>query len=102
MELEPNWSTTQNLEVCSHCKGSGVYTNSECVDYHRNDYDYWKELCSNCDGDGRVVRTTYSCRLSFKTPDLKSTNYQDLEKSVLSKLAGRNTSDIYSIGRRKS
>jgi len=44
--------------ICDVCNGSGKIEESECVDYHHNDYDYWDKMCTRCNGLGRLKETT--------------------------------------------
>jgi len=103
MRIEPEWHSTQCIVICTHCGGSGTSEHNELTDYHRNDYDYWNEFCSACDGQGRLVKTSHSFRIEYKTPDYAydwPNAHQDHSHETLSKLDGRTTSDIYKIGRR--
>lgn len=47
--------TTKTIEICYKCKGSGTHLREELVSYHRNEYNYFPEKCTNCDGSGLVV-----------------------------------------------
>ena len=51
-------STDKAYIICEVCKGSGKIKQSECVDFHHNDYIYWDEKCVWCDGYGRLHQTT--------------------------------------------
>ena len=104
MKIEPNWHSISKIVACSVCNSSGIVSREELVDYHKGDYDVWNELCSGCDGEGRIIETTHSFRIEFNTPDSKTTytnSFKDYSHISVEKLGGRKTSDIYKIGRKK-
>ena len=45
---------TNEIILCYTCEGRGVVEESECTDYHRNDFDEWYENCPRCNGTGRL------------------------------------------------
>jgi hypothetical protein len=103
MKIEPDWKSSSKIIVCDYCSGTGIVKRSELTDYHRNDYSYWNELCTRCDGDGRLVQVEYSFRVEFTTPDSKykfANAHQYYYHSTVEKLDGRTTTDIYKLGKR--
>jgi hypothetical protein len=102
MKIEPKWESTIDIISCSHCQGKGISERDALTDYHRDEYVYWNEFCSACDGEGRLIKTRYSFRIEFKTPDCQydwANSHVDHTHEVITKLNGRKTSDIYRIGR---
>ena len=53
MELRCN--DTYEVAVCKTCEGLGYTFREELVDYHKRDYATFRDKCSRCLGDGRVV-----------------------------------------------
>lgn len=52
---------SSRVEACTKCKGSGIYSYEDLVDYHRREYDTKHEKCDRCDGNGRMlIHQTYS------------------------------------------
>ncbi len=103
MRIDPDWKKYSKIVPCMTCKGTGVVERSECTSYHNSEYEYWNELCTRCDGDGRLVQVEYSFRVEFTTPDSKykfADAHQDYMHTAIEKLDGRKTADIYKIGRR--
>jgi DnaJ-class molecular chaperone len=47
----------ETIIICSTCKGEGIIHCQELIDYHNNDYKYWKEKCSECKGSGRLIQS---------------------------------------------
>lgn len=92
------WFTSKEIISCDHCKGSGIRQRKELTDYHRGDYDTWKEYCTWCDGEGRLIQNTYTARLDIDLPRNQK-KYQTLEFKDIEKLNGRTTADLYKIGR---
>jgi hypothetical protein len=92
------WFTTKKIVCCNVCEGSGIRECSELTCYHRGDYDYWKEYCSFCEGQGRVIEYTYSTRLDIILPNNKL-EYKSIEYKNQSPLKHLTTADIYKIGR---
>jgi hypothetical protein len=103
MRIDPDWKSSSKIIPCMTCKGTGVVEQTECTSYHNSDYDYWNELCTRCDGDGRLVQVDYAFRVEFSTPNSLYSfpnAHQDYYHSTVEKLDGRTTSDIYKLGRR--
>jgi DnaJ-class molecular chaperone len=46
---------TQQIIICTSCKGKGFHELNELVDYHKGDYRYWNEICTRCRGSGRMI-----------------------------------------------
>jgi len=46
------------IVICSKCEGKGHLERSELQDYHKGEYRYWDELCSHCEGSGRIITKT--------------------------------------------
>lgn len=100
MNIEPEWETTKKIVVCTACNSSGIIEREELVDYHKRDYDYWKELCATCGGEGRLVQNTHSFRITFVTPGSPHKypdGHHDYAKVSFEKLNGRKTEDIYEV-----
>jgi hypothetical protein len=100
MKIEPKWESVVDIIVCSHCQGKGISEKSEVTDYYRDNYTCWNEFCGQCDGEGRLLKTKYSFRIEFKTPDSIydwPNDHKDHSHEVITKLDGRKTSDIYRI-----
>lgn len=103
MRIDPDWKKYSKIIPCMTCKGTGALERSECTSYHNADYEYWYELCTRCDGEGRLVQVDYSFRVEFSTPTCKHSYpnaHQDYTHTDVEKLSGRKTSDVYKIGRR--
>jgi hypothetical protein len=103
MKIESKWESTVGIVVCSHCQGKGISERDAMTDYRRDEYVYWNEYCSACDGEGRLIKTKYMFRIMFKTPDFQHdwpNSHVDHSHEVITKLSGRKTSDIYEIGRK--
>ncbi|MFW6219832.1 MAG: hypothetical protein ACOC33_03250 [bacterium] len=49
-------SQVKEIVLCDICKGFGKVQKSKLVNYHHDDYEYWYEVCTFCDGKGRVVQ----------------------------------------------
>lgn len=47
---------TKEILICNACKGTGLTEHSELVDYHKHEYDYWDDICSECKGSGRLLK----------------------------------------------
>lgn len=92
-----NCSTTRKIICCSVCEGSGTRDCQELVDYHKNEYEYWREYCSFCGGEGRVLEYTYKYRLDVELPNGES-QVKWVEYTRQKTLEGLKTSDIYKIG----
>ena len=93
---------TRNIKqivACPICSGSGVYSCSTLVDYHNRDYEYWNELCSACDGEGRILKFTHTVSFELTLPNGER-KLQHVENTYTEKLSGRKTEDIYLIGRK--
>jgi DnaJ-class molecular chaperone len=90
--------TVKRIIACTTCKSTGVRECSELENYHRGEYEYWKELCSMCWGEGRVVEVTHKSRVALELPN-GTMKLSDIEGSYQEPLNGRKTSDIYKIGR---
>lgn len=58
MKLGLEYTETSKIVLCQKCKGTGFYTTSELVDYHRGDYETNEHQCNSCVGDGRMIRIT--------------------------------------------
>ena len=82
------------------CKGQGIYSKRELTDYHKGEYDTWREFCTCCDGEGRMLECIYTTRVRLELPNSSYTDYTTIEKVYSEKLHGRKTQDIYKIGRK--
>lgn len=51
-------SVTTEVVLCGKCKGHGQTSHEECVDYHKREYDMVYKTCINCNGHGRLWKTT--------------------------------------------
>lgn len=49
--------TDREIVICPKCNGSGIHTWQTRVDYHKNDYITEEEICSACNGTGRLIKT---------------------------------------------
>lgn len=95
--VEKGWeSVTENIVPCWACKGSGIFEKEQVISYHNNDYEYYNEVCGNCDGEGRLLESKYNVRISVTVPNKSSENI-DFAKSYYEKLNGRTVEDIYKI-----
>ena len=90
--------TQLGIVMCTRCKGTGILERSELENYHRGEYEYWKELCNVCDGEGRMVELTHRSRVELEMPDGSTTSHP-IESKYWEPLSGRKTQDIYKIGR---
>jgi hypothetical protein len=90
--------TSKRIVVCKTCQGTGVRECSELENYHRGEYDYWKELCKTCGGEGRMVEGVHRSRVELEMPDGSVTSHH-VESLYQDPLSGRKTQDIYKIGR---
>jgi RecJ-like exonuclease len=94
-------STTEHCRIvcCGTCTGSGIVEKGEMTSYHNRDYEYWKESCPHCDGEGRVV--VYEVELSVNVTLTGYTTATLREKFTRrEKLQGRTPAEIYKIGSR--
>lgn len=66
----------EKIVVCWNCKGFGKKECSEIVDYHKNEYTYWDEVCRTCNGHGRLKQTvtTETSKLSDEELQVNSVN----------------------------
>jgi DnaJ-class molecular chaperone len=90
-------SITKKIVPCLSCNGSGITEVSELVSYHNNDYDYFNKVCCNCDGEGRMLETKITAKISVKIKDMRIDKNVDFSTSHHEKLNGRTIQDIYKI-----
>lgn len=57
--------TTNAVVICKPCYGSGTIIKSEMTDYHKGEYDTWREVCKQCEGSGRLFETTEVTTVPF-------------------------------------
>lgn len=73
--------TVREIIICTKCKGSGIYTWEEIVDYHRGDKDIHEETCATCNGTGRLVRIKKW--LEWTEPfDTKTVAWKNMRRSL--------------------
>jgi DnaJ-class molecular chaperone len=58
-------TTLKEVILCQKCKGEGSIVCDRMVDYHRREYDTWRELCRSCGGSGRSRKTTVTSLEKF-------------------------------------
>ena len=75
----PHGIRNREIIVCPKCKGEGKREASEIEDYHHNTYNYWDEVCENCDGRGRVILETIkiTSKLTDKELELRPKKEDD-------------------------
>ncbi len=66
--------TIIEIIICDRCKGLGKVKKSELVDYHHNEYDEWEEVCTYCNGTGRLKKITEIAILKLVNKDLALEN----------------------------
>lgn len=63
LEMEkviPRLHKSQTVELCTKCKGSGIYSWDELADYHKREYNTFSNTCPNCNGSGRMLHIVYA------------------------------------------
>lgn len=89
--------TSKKIIPCPACSCTGIVSKSELACYHKGEYVDWNELCSSCEGAGRIVKREYTETIVFKLPDNRRET-KSATVSFIEKLGDRKTSDIYEIG----
>lgn len=56
-------SERKKLRSCPRCSGTGIVSEEEMTDYHRNEYSTSYDACRVCKGQGRLVDTVHSVLL---------------------------------------
>lgn len=72
-------SKTEEVVLCSECKGTGSITKEELVDYHRVEYIYTYHLCKKCNGAGRLKITTEITTEPYDNPVIKELVFNKLQ-----------------------
>lgn len=85
-------SITRSIVPCPVCKTAGVVEKLTHTDYHKREDFYAFFPCDKCGTDGRMVEVKRSVRISLM---MSETKYADLVDTVLEKLNGRSSDDIY-------
>jgi DnaJ-class molecular chaperone len=65
--------SNREIVICPNCKGSGVIECRELEDYHKNIYDEWTEVCTNCNGHGRLRKVVTVKYEKLTDKELKAT-----------------------------
>jgi len=76
--------TEHILHLCKKCNGTGIYEWEVCVDYHKNDYETEQEVCSACNGTGRLVET-YKWSRTYEPYDSKEMALQNMRVQLSDK-----------------
>lgn len=92
---------SRSICPCPRCNGTGVQEHRKVTNYHDYYEEVWNEYCSYCGGEGRAVKVDRA--YSLIGPDGPVTSLLGtVNKTDYEKLNGRDTSDIYKIGRTKN
>lgn len=67
-ELKLEVYAIDEIVSCKRCEGTGLRVSEEIGDYHKGIYHYNTFKCSNCDGDGRQIKTTTRLKMKANPP----------------------------------
>lgn len=60
----------EEIILCDRCNGIGMVKKSELINYHNNIYNNWDEICSICNGSGRLLKKTIEETVAYKQREL--------------------------------
>lgn len=58
-------SRSNTVVLCERCKGFGFILDEELTDYHKREYTTTRNICSKCEGDGRMIKSTEHLSLNL-------------------------------------
>lgn len=58
-------SRSNTVVLCERCKGFGFTLDEELSDYHKREYTTTRNVCSRCEGDGRMIKSTEHISLNL-------------------------------------
>ncbi len=93
--------TQRSICPCPRCGGTGVYVRSKVENYHDYYEVSWNEFCSECKGEGRVVKIDRAFTL-YETGGVLPSFIGVVNKTTYEPLNGRKTADIYPIGKARN
>ena len=73
--------TKHEVVICEKCNGFGESVTQILVDYHRGEYEDDYEICTWCNGTGRIFKTKKW--ITFSEPfDLKKSNHKNIRRKL--------------------
>lgn len=75
-------SVLEEILLCEICNGTGTKEHCEIEDYHHNTYRVWYDVCLNCKGSGRLIRTTTTetTLKPYDNPEVAKIIYEKLQE----------------------
>lgn len=58
-------SRSNTVVLCERCKGFGYTLDERLSDYHRREYTTTRSKCRDCEGDGRMIKSTEHISLNL-------------------------------------
>lgn len=75
-------SRSNTVVLCERCKGFGFKLDEELTDYHKREYTTTRNICSTCEGDGRMIKSTEHISLNLGNDKVHLMPYASFKEFV--------------------